>query len=111
MKPRNWGKRSALALLHGYKWAISPLLPPSCRYIPTCSEYAAEAVELHGVVKGSALAAWRLLRCHPLAKGGYDPVPQAKEVDWHEHGTDSAQEIFCGAKLRRTAGGSRAHVS
>lgn len=102
-------KNCALILLRGYKWAISPLLPPSCRYVPTCSEYAAEAIELHGVLKGSALAAWRLLRCHPLAKGGYDPVPEAK--DWHEHGTHSSQEIFCGAKLRRTAGGSCTHVS
>lgn len=75
MRLRDWAKCGALAVLRAYKWAISPLLPPSCRYVPTCSEYAAEAIELHGVVKGSALAAWRLLRCHPLAKGGYDPVP------------------------------------
>lgn len=65
----------AIALLRAYKFAISPLFPPSCRYVPTCSEYAIEAVEHHGVLRGSALAFWRLLRCHPFVKGGFDPVP------------------------------------
>ena len=63
-----------LQLLRGYKWLISPLLPPACRYVPTCSEYALEAVERYGVVRGSAKAVWRLLRCHPFVKGGYDPL-------------------------------------
>jgi hypothetical protein len=67
-------RQTVLALLSGYKWAISPLLPPSCRYLPTCSEYAMEAVERYGVLRGSYMAAGRLLRCHPFAKGGYDPV-------------------------------------
>jgi putative membrane protein insertion efficiency factor len=62
-------------LLAGYKRWISPALPVACRFQPTCSEYAQEAVELHGVAYGSVLAIWRLLRCHPLARGGYDPVP------------------------------------
>ena len=66
---------AAIALLRAYKFAISPLFPPSCRYVPTCSEYAIEAVERHGVLRGSALAFWRLLRCHPFVKGGFDPVP------------------------------------
>jgi putative membrane protein insertion efficiency factor len=64
-----------LALLRGYKWALSPILPPACRYVPTCSEYAAEAVERYGAIRGSAMAIWRLLRCHPFVRGGYDPVP------------------------------------
>lgn len=63
-----------LQLLRGYKWAISPLFPPSCRYVPTCSEYAMEAVDRYGVIRGTAMAIARLLRCHPFAKGGYDPV-------------------------------------
>lgn len=70
-----------LSLLRGYKWAISPLFPPSCRYVPTCSEYAQEAIERYGVLRGGWMAGWRLLRCHPLVKGGYDPVVQAAEVN------------------------------
>jgi putative membrane protein insertion efficiency factor len=60
-----------------YKRVLSPFLPPACRFHPTCSEYAAQAVEIHGAIKGSALAAGRLLRCHPWSAGGFDPVPTA----------------------------------
>ena len=67
-------KSALLGLLRLYKRWISPAFPPSCRYLPTCSEYAMEAVERHGVVRGALMAGWRLLRCHPLAKGGLDPV-------------------------------------
>ncbi len=63
-----------LALLRGYKRWISPMLPVACRYTPTCSDYAAEAVAIHGVVRGTAMAMWRVLRCHPLGGRGYDPV-------------------------------------
>lgn len=59
-----------------YQKLISPLLPAACRYHPSCSTYAAEALELHGAAKGSLLAVWRLLRCHPWARGGLDPVPR-----------------------------------
>ena len=69
-----------LKLLRVYKWALSPLFPPACRYVPTCSEYAMEAVERHGVLRGSALAAWRLLRCHPFVRGGFDPVPIERSI-------------------------------
>jgi hypothetical protein len=65
---------TVLKLLRGYKWLLSPLLPPACRYLPTCSEFAIEAVERYGAWHGSGMAAWRILRCHPLAAGGYDPV-------------------------------------
>ena len=59
-----------------YKGLISPLFLPACRYVPSCSEYAAEAVACHGMLRGVALALWRLLRCNPLARGGFDPVPK-----------------------------------
>lgn len=66
----------AIWLLRWYKRAVSPLLPPACRYTPTCSEYAIAAVERHGVVRGGWLAAKRLASCNPFARGGYDPVPE-----------------------------------
>lgn len=69
-------KTLVLEVLRGYKWLISPLFPPACRYVPTCSEYAMEAVERYGAIRGSLFAGWRLLRCHPFARGGYDPVLQ-----------------------------------
>ena len=68
-------KRVLLAIIRFYKRAISPYLPPSCRFTPTCSEYAAEAIQKHGALKGLGLAVWRVMRCNPLCKGGYDPVP------------------------------------
>ena len=72
-------KKVLLSVLRFYKRSISPLLPNACRFTPTCSEYAMEAIEVHGVLKGCALAAWRLLRCNPFCKGGYDPVPQRRD--------------------------------
>ena len=69
-------KRAVLALLRGYKRWISPHLGNNCRFVPTCSEYAMQAVEIHGVLKGGLLSLWRILRCNPLGKYGYDPVPE-----------------------------------
>jgi uncharacterized protein len=74
-----------LGLLRSYKWAISPLLPPGCRYVPTCSDYALEAVDRYGVFRGGLMGMRRVLRCHPFVKGGYDPVvtsPQTKSKDY-----------------------------
>jgi len=68
-------KRFLLAAIRFYRRNISPLRKPCCRFIPTCSEYALEAVEKYGPWKGSWLALKRLLRCHPFCRGGYDPVP------------------------------------
>jgi putative membrane protein insertion efficiency factor len=62
-----------------YQKFISPNLPRTCRYYPTCSRYAIEAIEKHGAVKGLILAVWRLLRCNPFSKGGYDPVPEPRK--------------------------------
>ena len=68
-------KKACMAVIRFYRRSISPVRPPCCRFIPTCSEYALEAVEKYGAVKGSFLAAKRILRCNPFHKGGYDPVP------------------------------------
>lgn len=67
--------RMLLAVIGFYRTVISPALPPSCRYTPSCSAYAVEAIELHGAGRGSWLALRRLLRCHPFHAGGHDPVP------------------------------------
>lgn len=64
------------AVVRAYQLLVSPLLPPACRYLPTCSEYAAEAIELHGAWRGIILASRRLARCHPWGGSGYDPVPE-----------------------------------
>ena len=75
--PRN----CAVVLLRGYRAAISPLYGDVCRYYPSCSRYTLEAIQEYGVIRGGALGAWRILRCHPWAKGGVDDVPHR-----HEHG-------------------------
>jgi putative membrane protein insertion efficiency factor len=72
-----WPFRTLLLLLiHGYRRFISPMLPPTCKYHPSCSAYAVTAVERHGAAKGALLAGWRLLRCNPFSLGGFDPVPE-----------------------------------
>lgn len=64
-----------ILLINFYRVAISPLFPPCCRFVPTCSGYAISALRVHGLFKGSLLTIWRILRCNPFVKGGYDPVP------------------------------------
>jgi len=66
--------------IRGYQRLVSPLLGPCCRFAPSCSQYAVEALECHGVVRGMGLAVWRVLRCHPLGEGGFDPVPPRKNA-------------------------------
>ncbi|WP_081643641.1 membrane protein insertion efficiency factor YidD [Nosocomiicoccus massiliensis] len=72
-------KKIILRMIRFYQRYISPMSPPSCRFYPTCSQYAIEAVEEHGAFKGSYLAIRRILKCHPLHKGGFDPVPPKKK--------------------------------
>ncbi|WP_028917360.1 MULTISPECIES: membrane protein insertion efficiency factor YidD [Pseudoxanthomonas] len=68
--------RLLILALRGYKRFVSPLLGPRCRFVPSCSEYAMQAIQRHGALRGSWLAARRLARCHPLHPGGFDPVPE-----------------------------------
>ena len=77
----NLTSRGALLLLRCYKGAVSPMFLPACRYVPTCSEYAMEAVERYGMLRGALMGAWRLLRCNPFARGGYDPVVRQPHGD------------------------------
>lgn len=72
-------RRLFIFLVKWYRRNISPYTKPSCRFIPTCSQYAVEAFEIHGVVKGFFLIVYRILRCNPFCKGGYDPVPEKKK--------------------------------
>jgi putative membrane protein insertion efficiency factor len=72
-------KKLLLKMIRFYQKHISAHTSPKCRFSPTCSAYAAEAIEVHGVIKGCGLAAWRILRCNPCGGSGYDPVPPKKE--------------------------------
>ena len=72
-------KTLLITLIKGYRLLISPLFPPACRFHPTCSQYAIEALETFGISQGSWLALKRILRCHPYHPGGYDPIPPKPE--------------------------------
>lgn len=89
---RNPAKALLLWSIRGYQILISPALPRSCKYYPSCSQYAIDAVSQYGVLRGVILAGWRLLRCNPLSYGGYDPVER--------------QTLFAGRdkKIERTTG-------
>jgi putative membrane protein insertion efficiency factor len=67
-------KKVGVTLLRGYRRFLSPMLPPSCRFTPSCSLYTLQAIEKYGLLKGGFLGARRILRCHPFSKGGFDPV-------------------------------------
>jgi len=68
-------RRILIALIRAYQWLLSPFLGNNCRYHPSCSQYAAEAIEIHGPLRGFGMALRRITRCHPWHEGGYDPVP------------------------------------
>lgn len=90
---RAWEARKLplLAPIWFYKRAISPLLPPACRHYPTCSEYAFMAIRQKGVLKGSVMATWRVLRCNPWGTSGYDPV-EAFRWPWQSEARDQSSE-------------------
>ena len=85
-----------VGFVKAWRKLISPLYGPCCKYYPTCSEYALEALQIHGAIKGSALAAWRILRCNPWSRGGVDPVPgsalEAKTAQWLVQDVDGEQQ-------------------
>jgi putative membrane protein insertion efficiency factor len=74
--PRTFAARSLLGLLKAYKLLLSPLFTGSCRFQPSCADYSAEAIRTHGAIRGVALTLFRLSKCHPFGRHGYDPVPQ-----------------------------------
>ncbi|MFI8003889.1 membrane protein insertion efficiency factor YidD [Streptomyces sp. NBC_00178] len=100
-------KYPLLALIKLYQWTISPLLGPVCRYYPSCSHYGYTAIDRHGAIKGTALTAWRILRCNPWSPGGVDYVPPRRRPRWHEllrsslrgKGGDSAAEVPSGGSV------------
>jgi putative membrane protein insertion efficiency factor len=81
---RRAARRAVVAPITAYQLLVSPMLGRRCRYEPTCSRYAAEAIETEGILRGLVLAGWRLLRCNPLSKGGYDPVSAQRLFHRHE---------------------------
>ncbi|WP_368645593.1 membrane protein insertion efficiency factor YidD [Alkalibacterium putridalgicola] len=89
-------KTFLLALVKFYQKLISPLFPPSCRYYPTCSHYAVEALEKHGALKGSIMGTSRVLRCNPFVKGGVDKVPDHFTV---KRNPDSEDEVYLGSGI------------
>lgn len=93
MRGRDVGRAVGVGAVRWYQRWISPLLPPSCRFTPSCSEYAAEALERYGLLSGGWLAMRRILRCHPFHPGGYDPVPPPEGTSRH---------AAAAAPLRRT---------
>jgi uncharacterized protein len=72
-------EKALIGMIRFYRKGISPLLPPSCRFYPTCSAYGLEAIQRHGAARGSWLTLKRILRCHPFCRGGYDPVPEREQ--------------------------------
>lgn len=77
-------KYPLLALIKLYQWTISPLLGPVCKYYPSCSHYGYQAIDIHGAIKGTALTAWRILRCNPWSLGGVDYPPPRRRPPWHD---------------------------
>lgn len=87
-------KALLIGAIRAYKRVVSPMLPHACRFVPTCSEYAQEALERHGVLRGTMLAAWRILRCNPFGRAGLDPVPPLKRIDKHDF-ANGAEACAC----------------
>jgi putative membrane protein insertion efficiency factor len=92
-------KKILIFLIKSYHKYISPILPGACRFYPTCSTYTVEAIERFGVIRGSLLGLWRILRCNPFCKGGYDPVPEKftfrrQKVSLPDASTEGGQKLL-----------------
>ena len=96
---RQFAKLVTLHVLKAYQWAISPLFPPACRYVPTCSEYAMEAVERYGPLRGGWMTIGRILRCHPLARGGYDPVVKIHPAQMNSESSPASGHVAARGNL------------
>ena len=91
--PVSMFSKGLIGLVKAYQYVLSPLLGSNCRYYPTCSSYTIEAIKLHGAGKGFALGVWRIMRCNPLSKGGYDPVPGSCEhAQWAAKGDKTGEQ-------------------
>ncbi|MBN1173919.1 MAG: membrane protein insertion efficiency factor YidD [Micromonosporaceae bacterium] len=93
LSPRGMGARIVSAPIVAYRRWISPALPARCRFYPSCSTYALEAIMVHGPIRGIGLAIWRLLRCHPFHPGGFDPVPQPRDAARIRRRRDRSAEL------------------
>lgn len=99
-------RRALIALIAGYRRFLSPLKPPCCRFVPTCSQYGLDALREHGAVVGLALLAWRLLRCHPFCEPGFDPVPPRRTGRRHAHAGLPRPDERAAARQRGASSGS-----
>jgi putative membrane protein insertion efficiency factor len=86
-------KKTTVFVIRAYKKYLSPFLPRMCRYYPTCSEYAAKAVDRHGFLRGTVMGVFRILRCNPFFEGGFDPVPQKFTLKWTQYGEEKRNEV------------------
>jgi putative membrane protein insertion efficiency factor len=99
--------RALMVPIAGYRRFISPLIAPRCRFAPSCSEYALEALRVHGAIRGLWLTVRRLARCHPFHPGGYDPVPEAFTTRGKAHGEPRGASRQSPARSARTQGVNR----
>jgi uncharacterized protein len=96
LSPSRAAARAAIYLIELYRNMISPFRPPACRFTPTCSQYAVDALRVHGIVRGTGLAMWRLARCGPWHRGGWDPIPDPRpsaDTDADSAHTDAAATL------------------
>lgn len=90
LSPGAWPASILIGLVRTYQWTLRPLLGTQCRFHPSCSSYAVEALQTHGALRGAWLSVTRILRCNPWLRGGYDPVPAPRQACFHTHSRASS---------------------